>query len=189
MIYLVTSNQHKFEEIHKRIQPIQIKWIDLEYPEIQSQDLNKIAKESVRYVYNQLKKPVFLEDSGLFISALNGFPGPYSSFVYKTIGLQGILNLMKNIKERTAKFISVVAYHDGNTPQTFQGTILGKISERPQGNAGFGYDPIFIPEAHTKTFAQIPEIKAKLSHRIKAIDKFKAWLVEKHGKDAFTEKR
>ena len=83
--------------------------------EIQSDSLKEIAKSSVINAYKRTHLPIFVEDAGLFIDALNGFPGPYAAYVYKTIHNSGILNLMENTKDRQAEFQSVIAYCDQNS--------------------------------------------------------------------------
>ncbi len=118
-----------------------------------------------------------VEDSGLYIRALNGFPGPYSSYVYKTIGYFGILKLMEDVTDRGAHFKSVVAFYDGNIYKIFIGTVYGEIINDARGYYGFGFDPIFKPEGSTrKTFAEMSlKEKCMYSHRAKSITKFCIW--------------
>jgi len=120
---------------------------------------------------------VFVEDAGLFIDALNGFPGPYSSYVYRTIGVEGVLKLVEG-KSRGAAFVSVIAlYHPGKGVRVFKGMCRGVIAQHPRGFSGFGFDPIFIPEGVGKTFAEMREDeKNKLSHRGEAARKLIEWL-------------
>ena len=113
-----------------------------------------------------------IEDDGLFINSLNGFPGPYSSFVFKTVGNEGILKLIRS--KRTATFQSVIAYCEKKDDvQLFKAEVNGKISQKLVGKK-WGYDPIFIPEGQTKTYAQLEE-KNLISHRYLAIKKFANW--------------
>ncbi|MEM3372640.1 MAG: non-canonical purine NTP pyrophosphatase [Candidatus Aenigmatarchaeota archaeon] len=107
----------------------------------------------------------FAEDSGIVIHALNGFPGVFSSHVLKTIGLNGIIKLMDDNKNRKAKFICAISYLYKGKVKTVTAQIIGKISEIPKGNQGFGYDPVFIPRGYTKTFAEDLNLKNSLSHR------------------------
>ena len=106
---------------------------------------------------------------------LGGFPGPYSSYVFETIGNAGIIKLLD--EKRDASFQSVIAYCDSNNKLSFHGRINGKISAKQAGD-GWGYDPIFIPEKESKTFAQIKD-KNKISHRYKALVKFANWFERK----------
>jgi XTP/dITP diphosphohydrolase len=180
---VVTSNPGKareFENIFSeyklsfRIEPIKT-------PEIQAMDLRIIAEESAIYAYDILREPVLVEDAGLFINALNGFPGPFSSYAYKTIGVKGVLKLMENVEDRRARFLSVIAFY---TPmiggvKIFTGEVEGYIAMEPRGSGGFGFDPIFIPaEGDGRTFAeQSIEEKNKLSHRARAAKKFAEWIL------------
>ena len=129
--------------------------------EIQSDSLKEIAETSVKNAYKRCRLPIFVEDAGLFIDALEGFPGPYAAYVYKTIHNSGILKLMENIHERQAKFQSVIAYCDDQTicePMCFEGESKGEITiteRKEQGKSGFGFDPIFQPDGSNKTFAEM----------------------------------
>ncbi|MCD6421357.1 MAG: XTP/dITP diphosphatase [Thaumarchaeota archaeon] len=179
---VVTRNPGKAREFEKifseyglrfRIEP-------METPEIQSEDLREVAERSVLYAYDVLREPVMVEDAGLFIEALNGFPGPFSSYVYKTIGVEGILKLMRGVEDRRAKFISVIAFYSPITEPVkfFMGEVEGYISEEARGSKGFGFDPIFIPaEGDGRTFGEMSvEEKNKLSHRARAARKFAEWI-------------
>ena len=153
----------------------------METPEIQSEDLREVAERSVLYAYDVLREPVMVEDAGLFIEALNGFPGPFSSYVYKTIGVEGILKLMRGVEDRRAKFVSVIAFYSPITEPVkfFTGEVEGRISEEARGSKGFGFDPIFIPaEGDGRTFGEMDvEEKNKLSHRARAARKFAEWIL------------
>jgi XTP/dITP diphosphohydrolase len=127
-----------------------------------------------------------VEDAGLFLDALEGFPGPYAAYVYKTIHNSGILKLMENLNERHAKFQSVIAYYDNQAicePECFDGESKGQITiteRKEQGKSGFGFDPIFQPEGSSKTFAEMTIAeKNSYSHRAKAIRKFAEWYKNK----------
>jgi XTP/dITP diphosphohydrolase len=122
--------------------------------------------------------PVFVEDAGLFVDSLQGFPGPYSRYVYDTVGVDGILKLMKKIENRSAHFQSVIAFSSPEEqPVCFVGKVEGKISLQKQGTEGFGYDPIFEPlEGDGRTFAEMTTAeKNRFSHRAEALRMFAEW--------------
>ncbi|GBC70000.1 Non-canonical purine NTP pyrophosphatase [archaeon HR01] len=175
---LATSNIHKAREFKKifRDAGIALKHVSLKTIEIQSERLEDIAVFSSLQAFEAVGRPVFVEDAGLFIESLDGFPGPYSSYVYRTIGLEGVLRLVGD--DREARFVSVISYYDGRTsPHIFRGEVHGRIAERPRGRYGFGFDPIFIPEGSDKTFAEMSRgIKTGKSHRGLAARRFIAWL-------------
>ena len=176
---IATSNIHKVKEFSVALSSLNIcvRKVALDLVEPQANTLEEVAKFKARQAYEKIKKPVLVEDSGLFIHALNGFPGVYSSYVFKTIGNEGILKLMEGKENREATFKSVVALALGkNDIKLFVGECNGMISEKARGKAGFGFDPIFIPAGHDKTFAEDYEMKNKLSHRKQAIQKLVEFL-------------
>jgi XTP/dITP diphosphohydrolase len=166
-LYFATSNKGKFAEAEKVLSALGIPILHFEFHhnEIRSDRLEDIAKEAAEEAFRQCQEPVFVEDSGLFIKSLNGFPGTYSAWVLKKIGVPGILKLMAGAKDRSAYFEACIAYADGSGIKIFSGRCSGTISEVPRGSSGFGYDPIFVPEGVDLTFGQNIELKNKLSHR------------------------
>ncbi len=171
---IVTHNKNKYLEYKEIFESknIEIEWINLEYPEIQADDLEDIVLFSLYYLVDKIERPFFLEDAGLFIKSLNGFPGPYSSYVHGKIGNTGILKLMKNEKDRSAEFRAVIGYYDGKA-HIFSGSVNGRISFEERGKNGFGYDPIFIPKGSKKTFGEMELTeKNNFSHRKKVSESF-----------------
>jgi XTP/dITP diphosphohydrolase len=178
--YFVTSNINKFQEARNVLSEYKIATAKLrvEAIEIQDDSLEKIAKYSVQDAIKNCGLTVFVEDAGLFVEALSGFPGPYSKYVYNTVGLKGVLKLMKNVINRNAYFMSVVAFGSpGEQPICFVGRVKGTISVEVRGTYGFGYDPIFVPsDSDGRTFAEMSATeKNGLSHRGKALRKFALW--------------
>ena len=170
-VVFVTSNHHKVVEANKvgKEYGIRFNQVHILYPEVRAETVTKVAVEGAKYVCQQIDKPVIVEDSGLFIDSLGGFPGPYSAFVYSKIGCKGILDLLRSLPDRSAKFISAVGYCSRGQVKVFEGEIEGIISTQEKGSKGFGYDPIFKPKGHDKTFAQDMAQKNLVSHRRKAI--------------------
>ena len=176
MLSFITSNRHKFQEIQSMTQ-IELEQTPLNYPEIQADTLEAVAEFGIEFCYSKVKAPCFLEDSGLFIDALSGFPGVYSHYAFKTIGCTGILNLLHDHEDRKASFKSVIAHRDESGTTLFTGEVHGSIALTQRGEKGFGFDPIFIPESEGKTFAQMnTEEKNLYSHRGKAFKTFIKYL-------------
>jgi len=189
-IYFNTKNTGKFREISNIFkyyaQDFELYQISIDVMEPQEESLENVAKIKLSQILN-LKDPklhdkiVFIEDSGLFINALNGFPGVFSSYVHKTIRNEGILKLMENKKDRSAYFkcISVAFIPKFNKVFLFDGIVNGQIAFEIRGSNGFGYDPIFIPnEVSDKTFAELSiDQKNQISHRGKSIKKFIEFLI------------
>ena len=180
-LYFASSNAHKFEEVQRILSNlgVNITLFKTTLEEIQSDSLSKIAERKAIDAYTKVQKPVIVEDDGLFIDSLDGFPGPYSSYIYDTIGNKGIIRLLENIESRDAKFVAIIAYCSGdNDVQLFESSIPGKISSSIE-KGGWGYDPIFIPAGESKTYANIPN-KDRLSHRASSLKKFSDWFMHKH---------
>ena len=180
VVYFVTGNIGKVREVRKMAgRDIKIEQIDYDYPEIQVDDLEEVASYGAKHSSEVLEKAIIVEDSGLFIDALGGFPGPYSAYVFKTLGNEGILKLLEVEECRSATFKSVVGYcePDGE-PLLFLGSVDGVISPDMRGEGGFGYDPIF---SHGKrTFAEMSmEEKNEISHRRGAFQAFLDWFEKK----------
>lgn len=183
VIFFATNNFNKFNEARKVFSEYKIAagMLRVKTLEIQSESLEEIAQKSVIEAFRKCNLPVIVEDAGLFIEALKGFPGPYAAYVYKTIGNRGLLQLMEDVKNRNAKFQSALAYLDTElkTPICFNGEVVGEITrEERKGDckSGFGFDPIFKPASSDRTFAEM-SVKEKngYSHRAKALRVFAEW--------------
>jgi XTP/dITP diphosphohydrolase len=188
VIFFATNNINKFNEARKVLAEykIAVGMLRIKTSEIQSESLEEIAKTSVLEAYKRSNLPIIVEDAGLFIGALNGFPGPYAAYVYKTIGNRGLLQLLENVENRKAKFQSAVAYYSAEfkSPICFNGEAIGEITkEERKGDhkSGFGFDPIFKPANCNRTFAEMSLAeKNKHSHRAKALHEFAEWYKKLH---------
>ena len=179
-VLFASSNIHKYEEAKKILDNfgIKLEFFQTDLMEIQSDSLSEIALKKVLDAYGKCKKPVIIEDDGLFIDSLSGFPGPYSSYIFDTIGNNGILKLLGD--NRDAQFVAIIAFCDSsNEPTLFESSVAGTISKNIQ-DGGWGYDPIFIPEKQNKTYAELAD-KNKLSHRYESLKKFANWFNNKQG--------
>ncbi|BDC36583.1 XTP/dITP diphosphatase [Candidatus Methanoliparum sp. LAM-1] len=172
----VTSNKEKFYEVKHLLSDYDIEMFNVGYPEIQASDLEDVAYYGITYLWNNYGGDIFLEDSGLFIHKLNGFPGVFSSYVHDTIGNKGILRLLSGEKDRRAYFKSVISYcNKKGDIKLFSGRVDGFIFHEERGKNGFGFDPIFLYNG--RTFGEISlDEKNKKSHRGSAVSKFKKFL-------------
>ena len=179
-INFVTSNLGKVKEFKQILEPeIKVNHIEMAYPEIRSEDPEEIARHSAKELAEKLNKIVVVEDSGLFIEALNGFPGTYSATIHKKIGLEGIIKLMRGVKNRNCTYKSAVAYCEpGKNAISFLGEERGKIAEKVKGSYGFGHDPIFIPEGSNKTYGEMKNFIEIKKFRRRAVEKLKRYLME-----------
>ena len=179
-VIFASSNTHKYKEADKILAEfgIRLGFFQTELVEIQDDSLSKIALQKSLNAYEKCKKPVIIEDDGLFINSLSGFPGPYSSYIFNTIGNNGILKLIGD--NRDAQFVAIIAFCDSsNEPTLFESSVAGTISKNIQ-DGGWGYDPIFIPGKQNKTYAALDN-KNKLSHRYESLKKFAIWFNNKRG--------
>ncbi len=177
---VVTSNPGKWKEFQELLirNGIEAEWIRTRLTEIQSESLEEIVRASAREAAEHFGGGLLLEDAGLFITSLKGFPGPYSSYVYSKIGCDGILKLLTGVSDRSAYFLSVICYvSEGLEQKIFSGKCSGVIAGEPRGRGGFGFDPIFIPlEGDGRTFAEMSlQEKNNYSHRSKALKEFIKW--------------
>jgi XTP/dITP diphosphohydrolase len=180
---MVTSNAGKAAEVAAFFGGLlEVDHVVLDVPEHRSNDIAEIAREKARYAFRQLNIPLIVDDTGFFIEALGGFPGPYAAYVLNSIGNAGILKLMEGISDRNARFTTGIAYADERGTEVFTGTLEGKITLCPRGNNGFGYDPIF--EIGEKTLAEYSiQEKSRISHRARALSSFHDWFVAQRGKN------
>lgn len=173
-ILFLTSNPGKFREAQTILKQFGVSIVrkPAKGIEIQSDSLEKVARVCAENAYRRFRVPLLVEDSGLFINALNGFPGVYSADIYNQVGCEGILRLLAQERQRSAKFVCALAYADSKGIRVFKGIVNGQIARRIHAGAGFGYDPIFIPSGYSKPFSALPKVKATLSHRAKAFASF-----------------
>ena len=177
----MTENKGKYFEAARIAADfkIQLKHVNRHKIEIQSDDLKEIACFAAKEASEATLHPVITEDSGFFVHALGGFPGPYSSYVYRTLGNRGILRLIQSVSNRDAHFQVAVAFcKPRRQPVCFTAMVKGAVSHTPKGSRGFGFDPVFVPsEGDGRTFAQMsPDEKNLLSHRGRAFFQFFNWL-------------
>ncbi|OVE85346.1 XTP/dITP diphosphatase [Natronolimnobius baerhuensis] len=176
-VRFVTGNEGKAREAQTYLEGItSVEQIEYDYTEIQSDSLEEIAAHGAREAYEELgaTDPVLVGDAGLFVDALEGFPGPYSAYVEDTVGLERLWRLVSEEENNRAHFKTVLAFADGERTETFEGRVSGTIVA-PRGEGGFGYDPIF--EYNGQTFAEMStEEKNAISHRGRALAEFSEWL-------------
>ena len=175
-LIFATNNKHKLEEVREilgnQFEILSLKDINCfeEIPETQS-TIKGNASQKAHYIYNKYKIDCSADDTGLEINALNGAPGVYSARYagencsYED-NVQKILKELKNETNRKAQFKTVISLIINKKEYFFEGKIKGKITNNKQGTSGFGYDPVFLPEGYSETFAELSAVeKNKISHR------------------------
>lgn len=190
-LVFATNNQYKLREVRKML-PQGISLLSLkdigcsdELPETGS-TLEANASQKARYVFEKYGRKCFADDTGLEVVALDGRPGVLSARYSGTScnaedNLKKLLLELKGESNRMARFKTVIALYLTEIPVLFEGIIQGSISESATGSGGFGYDPVFIPEGYSVSFAEMtPEQKNGMSHRFLAIQKFTGWLKDRN---------
>jgi len=201
MLRYVTTNAGKVREAETYLD--EVRQLEFDYTEVQADDLGPIAARGAREAYRHAGEPVLVDDAGLFVDPLDGFPGPYSSYVEGTVGVEGVWRLAREADDPRAAFRCVLAYCDGEPFEAspdpvdreervaaaaagpdegesaplpvrlFEGYVPGRLVA-PRGDGGFGYDPVF--EHRGRTFAELsPGEKNAVSHRGRALAKFAEW--------------
>jgi XTP/dITP diphosphohydrolase len=188
-IVFATNNKHKLDEIRKITDgSLQI----LSLADIHCNDeieetgttLEENALLKARYIKEKFGYDCFADDTGLEVEALGGAPGVYSSrYAGETCNavdnMIKLLHELKGAKNRNARFRPVIALLIGNEKHFFEGVVNGKIIEERRGEAGFGYDPVFVPEGKDQTFAELGnDVKNQISHRALATHQLAQFLTE-----------
>ena len=189
-LIFASNNKHKLEEIRNLLEGIvkikSLKEIGLEGDIPETADtLEGNATQKAEWVYSRTGMDCFADDTGLEVEALNGEPGVYSaryagencSFADN---VNKLLKALEGHSNRNARFRTAICLIENGEKKYFEGIVNGTITTFETGNEGFGYDPIFLPEGHNKTFAEMPlDIKNKISHRGRAIQKLVEYLKSK----------
>jgi len=173
-LYFITGNANKFEEVKLMLSDIE--QMDIDLPEIQEIDTKEIIKSKLLEASAHHKGEFIVEDTSLHLDCLNGLPGPFIKWFLKSMGVQGIADLVEMTGKTGAEAKTTIGFAKSHDDiHFFEGTIRGNIVQ-PRGTR-FGWDPIFQPEGYDKTFAEMSkEEKNKISHRRKALDKLKEYL-------------
>lgn len=175
-ITFITGNQKKANFLERYLEhPILHHKVDLD--EVQSLDLKKIVKHKVRQAFDIIKGPVIVEDTSLEFKAFGKLPGPFIKFFLEQMSADDICLLLKD-KDRSARASCVFGYFDGEIEKYFENGIDGTIAEKSSGDAGFGFDKIFIPEGYNITRADLNEEDQKIVYlKMKPIMQVKDFLM------------
>jgi len=176
-IYFVTSNENKIREAES-ILGKKLKRANLDVPEVQSLDVEEVVTQKAKAAYKKVRHPVLVEDTGFYIHSLNNFPGALIKWLLKTIGNNGICDLLKNKKNRAVTVKTCYCLYDGKKARVFCGEKTGEIPNTPRGSTGFGWDPLFIPDNYKKSFAEMSsDEKNSISMRKIALEKVRGFLI------------
>lgn len=181
-LVVATNNAHKLEEIAAilgdEMELLSLKDIhcDADIPET-ADTLEGNARQKAMYIYENYGMDCFADDTGLEVEALNGAPGVYSARYAgdghdSEANMQKLLHELEDKENRKAQFRTAICLILEGKEYLFEGIVKGEIIKEKRGGAGFGYDPIFVPEGHGLTFAELGnDIKNTISHRARAVEK------------------
>jgi len=174
----ITKNQYKASEFQKLFNGSGYSIIPtpLSIDEIQTEDMEALVTDKVIKAFSQVRRPVFVDHTGLYFDLLNGLPGGLTEIFWNRMENVSIAKLIGKSANPQVTAVTLISYCDGRSIQTFRGTLRGTIAAEPRGPEGFQWDPIFVPEGHDRTFAELGPIKNEISMRRQAIDKFIAYL-------------
>jgi non-canonical purine NTP pyrophosphatase (RdgB/HAM1 family) len=176
-LYFITGNKNKFSEV-KAIIP-EIEQLELDLEEIQETDAHKIIEAKMSEALKHHKGSFIIEDTSLYLDCLGGLPGPLIKWFIQKIGVKGISDIAEKMKNNRAEAKTLIGYAKNEKDiHFFEGSIKGEIVN-PSGKTDFGWDPIFKPSGHTKTFQQMTkEEKNQISMRRIATEKLKEFLTK-----------
>ena len=191
-LVFATNNPHKLEEIRailgSKLEILSLADIgcDADIPET-AETLEGNALIKAHYVYDNYKLDCFADDTGLEVDALHGLPGLHTArYAYPDrhdpeANMVKLLEALRENNDRNARFRTVIALIEKGKEHLFEGVVEGVIAREKSGTQGFGYDPVFIPEGNSKTFAELGEdIKNTISHRARAVQKLAEYLASRH---------
>lgn len=190
-LVFATNNKHKLQEVRDivgdRVEILSLNDIDChdDIPET-ADTLQENALIKARHIYEKYGMDCFADDTGLEVDALNGEPGVYSARYAgnecdSEANMHKLLQNLIGKSDRKAQFRTVIALIINGEEKLFNGIVKGTISEEKMGNSGFGYDPIFIPEGFSESFAQMgSDMKNSISHRYRATEQLNNFLKENY---------
>ena len=172
----ITGNVNKAEQLSRYLS-FSVSHTKLDIPEIQSLDLEVVATKKAKAAYAIIGTPVLVEDTALTFEALNGLPGTLIKWFFESIGNEGLVKILTGYENRNAVAKTCFALCDENGVQLFLGECKGSVPNSPRGDSDFGWNPVFIPEGESLTWAEMtPDQSAVTSMRKKAIEKLQKYL-------------
>ena len=175
-LIFITGNKNKLREAREILHDFDVENQEIDLPEFQGEP-HFIATEKARIAAQKLGCAVFVDDTNLCFEALHGLPGPYIKDFLTKLGPLGLVKLLSAYDDKRARAVALIGFCEpGKEPLVFEGSTPGTIVS-PKGSTHFGWDPIFLPEGYEKTYAEMEsETKNKISHRYKALAKFRDYL-------------
>ena len=167
-LVLVTGNPHKLADA-RRITAIEIEGVDIDLPEIQSLDVEKVLRGKGEEAWRRVGRPLVVEETALELPALNGFPGALVKWMLESIGADGIADAAIKLGNPRAVARCQLLVRDGNETIFAEGVTHGTLVQPARGEGGFGWDPVFVPDGYERTSSELGlEVKDRIGHRGRA---------------------
>jgi len=176
-VRFLSANPHKIAEVVAILGPkgIEAVAVDRKIDEIQTADVDALIRDKAIKAYQMIGRPLFVEHTGLYADALNGFPGGLTQVFWDTLEADRVAALFKALGNQSVLAKTHVGYIDGRTIRIFVGEVAGRFADEPRGSRDFQWDCVFVPDGYKGTFAEMgPSGKNKISMRRKALDAFAA---------------
>lgn len=180
LLYFVSNNEFKIKEAIEIVNPklIEIKPLKLKIDEIQSEDAKKIVEDKALKAFAHVRRPLFVEHTGLYIENFGELPGGLTQIIWDALEADKFCDYFGNKANSTAIAKTTLGYCNGKKVFVFEGSIMGEISESPRGDRAFQWDCVFIPDGYDKTFAELGDEKNNISMRKIALHAFSEHLVK-----------
>jgi XTP/dITP diphosphohydrolase len=181
-IWFLTNNDYKHAEMRSILSPhkLDVQQLQARIDEIQTEDMEKLVEDKTLKAFEAIKRPVFVDHTGLTFDLLEGLPGGLTEIFWNKLKNRKIAELIGQSSNPKVTARTYIGYCDGRKVYTFVGTISGTVPREPRGPEGFQWDPIFVPNGHEETFAEMgAEKKNEISMRRKALDSFISFLEKK----------
>ncbi|MBY5601742.1 non-canonical purine NTP pyrophosphatase [Rhizobium leguminosarum] len=174
----MSRNEFKIKEVKSILEAsgVEIVAVDSAIDEIQTDDVEKLVKDKCIKAFQKVGRPLFVEHTGLYINALNGFPAGLTQVFWDTLQADRVATIFGQMADTAVTAKTRIGYCDGKNVMQFEGAISGKISPEPRGDRAFQWDCIFIPDGYAQTFAELGDKKNEMSMRKLALEGFRAYL-------------
>jgi XTP/dITP diphosphohydrolase len=173
-IRFISRNEHKLAEAAKILTPLGIDVVPINLPieELQTDDIPRLVRDKTLRAFAKLGRPLFVEQTGLFLDRIGGLPGGLTQLFWDALGPDRMCQLFGQGENVGVLARTWIGYCDGRRVHQFEGEIRGRIASEPRGDQSFQWDCVFIPDGHDQTFAELGNCKNEISMRRKALDKF-----------------
>ena len=174
----LTKNDFKFDEFQKLFEDTKYTIVrsEVKIDEIQTEDMEALVSDKVIKAFGEIRRPVFVDHTGLRLELLGGFPGGLTEIFWEKLKNERLAQLIGNSEQPAVTAVTFIGYCDGQSIRTFHGEVKGRIAAAPRGPEGFQWDPIFIPDGRSETFAEMGDGKNEISMRRLAINQFIEYL-------------